>query len=182
MGTLDIILIVCFIPAIIRGISKGFIEQAIALISIFVGAWLGFHYGSTIAEWIAPYIHVEENILQIISFVVVVLFAVLILNLIGRFITRVLKLAMLGWVDRLLGLVFAILKAALILGLLILVFEALNAQFSLVKQETLDASVLYKAIKSIADTVFPYLKELVAGAKESVETLTTGAAAGAFSI
>lgn len=179
MGTLDIILVVCFIPAIIRGISKGFVEQVVALISIFAGAWLGFHYGSVIAEWAAPYLNISDNLLRIISFVAVVLVAVIILNLIGRLIAKTLKLAMLGWMDKLLGLVFALLKAALIIGLVIILFDALNAQFSLVRTEVLDESVLYKAIKSIADTVFPYLKDFISDAKEMVQN---AASSGTVSI
>ena len=34
MATLDIILLICFIPGIIRGISKGFLEQALSLAGI----------------------------------------------------------------------------------------------------------------------------------------------------
>ena len=179
MGTLDIVLIVCFIPAIIRGISRGFVEQVVALISIFAGAWLGFRYGSVIAEWAAPYLNISDSILRIISFVAVVLVAVIILNLIGRLIAKTLKLALLGWLDRLLGLVFALLKAALIIGIVIILFDALNARFGFVRAELLDGSVLYKAIKSIADTVFPYLKDFISDAKEMVQGATS---AGSVSI
>ena len=35
MGILDIILLCCFIPAIVQGISKGFISQVISIHSPF---------------------------------------------------------------------------------------------------------------------------------------------------
>ena len=44
MGTLDIILLICFIPALVRGIQKGFIEQVISLASIFIGAWMAYRF------------------------------------------------------------------------------------------------------------------------------------------
>ena len=46
-------------------------------------------------------------------------------------------------------------------GLVILLFEALNTRYELVPQAILDKSVLYKPVKEVADVVFPYMKELI---------------------
>ncbi|MDO5442771.1 MAG: CvpA family protein [Bacteroidia bacterium] len=161
METLDIIILVCFIPAIIRGLQKGFIEQAIALISLVLGAWMAFHFSSVVSAWLQPYLDVSETVLSVISFAVIMIAVVLLLFLLGRLLTGIVKLVMLGWMDRLLGLVFAILKAALIIGLAVVLFDTLNLKFEFVKAEVLDTSVLYNPIKDLAYAIFPYLKELV---------------------
>lgn len=161
METLDIIILICFIPAIIRGLRKGFIEQAVAIVSLILGAWMSFRFSSVVSEWMQLYIDVSETVLNVISYVVIIVTVVLLLFLVGRFLTGLVKLVLLGWLDRLLGLVFSILKALLIIGLAIVLFETLNLKFALVKPEILDASVLYAPIRDIAYTVFPYLKELV---------------------
>lgn len=171
MNTLDIILLVCFIPAIIRGLSKGFMEQAIALVSLLVGAWLAFKFGTTVAEWLTPYIKVSEQVLKIISFVVIIVVVVIVLNLIGKAIAKALKLALLGWLDKLLGLVFALLKATLIIGLLIMAFEGINNKTNWVKEETIAESKLYTPIKSITDKVFPYIKDFATDAHEALQDL-----------
>ena len=160
MSILDIILLVCFIPAVIRGISRGFVEQLIALLSIIIGAWVACHFGGTLAGWAAGYLHVNEKLLNVICFTLTIIVASVLLFLIGRLITGVIKIAMLGWLDRLLGVVFALLKAALVLGLAVTLFDTLNGLVGLVSQETLDESVLYPGLKNFADTVFPYLKKL----------------------
>ena len=162
MGILDIILLICFIPAVVRGISKGFVEQLIALLSIIIGAWVAYHFGGIISEWAAGYLHVNEKVLNVICFTLIVIVAVLILFLIGKLITGVIKIVMLGWLNRLLGLVFALLKAALVLGLLVTLFDSLNGLLGIVSQETLDESFMYPWLKNFADTVFPYLKNLFA--------------------
>lgn len=161
MATLDIIILICFIPAIIRGLQKGFIEQAIALVSLILGAWLAFHFSTSISAWLQPYLDVSETVLNIVSFVLIVLVVVILLFLLGKFLTGIVKLVMLGWLDRILGLVFALLKAALIVGIAIVLFDTLNLKFEFVKDEVLDASVLYNPIKDLAYTIFPYLKELL---------------------
>ena len=160
MSILDIILLVCFIPAVIRGISKGFVEQLIALLSIIVGAWVAYHFGGTLSEWAAGYLQVNEKVLNIVCFTLIIIVAVVILFLVGKLITGVIKIVMLGWLNRLLGLVFALLKAALVLGLLVTLFDSLNGLTGLVSDETLDDSFMYQGLKNFADTVFPYLKKL----------------------
>ena len=68
---------------------------------------------------------------------------------------------MLGWLDWILGVVFALLKAGLFIGICIVLFDTLNAKFEFVDNAVLDESVLYSPIRDIAYTVFPYLKELL---------------------
>lgn len=161
MATLDIIILICFIPAVIRGLQKGFIEQAVALISIVLGAWLAFKFSSMVCDWLKAYIDVSETVLNIISFALIIIVTAFLLFLVGRLLTGFMKLVLLGWLDRLLGIVFALLKTALIIGLTIVMFDTLNVKFEFVKAETLDASVLYNPIKDMAYTIFPYLKELL---------------------
>ena len=148
-------------PAIITGISKGLVEQLVSLASLLVGVWAAFHFSSTLAEWLNGYLQVDPKIINICAFALTVIFTVLILNLIGKLITKTLKMASLGWANRLLGLVFALLKAGLLIGIAIILFDTLNVKFEFVEEKVLDESVLYAPIRDIAYVIFPYLKELL---------------------
>ena len=172
MGTLDIILLVCFIPAVVTGVAKGFVEQVVALASVILGAWLAIRFSTALAEWLGPTFNIDGKLLHIICFAIIVILTIILLHLAGRLLAGVLKLAMLGWLNRLLGFVFAIFKAALVLGLLITVFEGFNAQWGMVKPETLADSPVYMALKGFAAKVFPYLKSLTAGATDSASQIT----------
>lgn len=161
MSTPDIIILICFLPAIISGIMKGFIEQAIALVSLILGAWLAFKFSTVVSGWLQPYFEVSETVLNVISFAVIMVAVVLVLFVLSKILTGVTKLVMLGWLDRLLGLVFALLKAGLLIGIAIILFDTLNVKFEFVKEKVLDESVLYAPIRDIAYVIFPYLKELL---------------------
>ena len=161
MGTVDIIILICFIPALIQGVRKGFIAQLTALISTIVGAWLSFRFSDTVCDWLKQYIEVSEQMLHIIAFVVIMIIVVLLLNLVGRLITSVVKLVMLGWLDKLLGVVFALLKTSLILGILIILFNTINTNFNIVNEETLKESIFYTPLKEFSYGIFPYFKELM---------------------
>ena len=161
MSTPDIIILICFLPAIISGIMKGFIEQAIALVSLILGAWLAFKFSTVVSGWLQPYFEVSETVLNVISFAVIMVAVVLVLFVLSKILTGVTKLVMLGWLDRLLGLVFAQLKAGLLIGIAIILFDTLNVKFEFVEEKVLDESVLYAPIRDIAYVIFPYLKELL---------------------
>ena len=161
MSTPDIIILICFLPAIISGIMKGFIEQAVALVSLILGAWLAFKFSTVVSGWLQPYFEVSETVLNVISFAVIMVAVVLVLFVLSKILTGVTKLVMLGWLDRLLGLVFALLKAGLLIGIAIILFDTLNVKFEFVEEKVLDESVLYAPIRDIAYVIFPYLKEVL---------------------
>ena len=162
MSTLDIIILVCFVPAIVTGIQRGFIAQVVSLISIILGIWLAFHFSEMVCEWLRQYLpNLSETILNIVGFVLILAVVALLLHLVGKLILRLFKAVDLGWLNWILGLVFSLLKAALVIGLVLVLFDTLNLKFELVKPETLDQSVLYAPLRDAAYKVFPYLKALL---------------------
>ena len=161
MCALDIILLVCFIPALISGISKGLVEQIVGLASLVLGAWLAFRFSARLSVWLAPYMNLEEKLLHVVSFAIILILTIVVLFLIGKLLTGLLKMADLGWINRAFGFIFAIFKTALLLGLLITVFEGLNDKWDFVKPEVLAESPVYIALKGFALKVFPYLKSLI---------------------
>ena len=129
MATLDIILLLCFIPGIIRGFSKGFLEQALALAGVVLSVWAAFRFSSLVSTWLQPYLEVSERMLSIISFVVILLAIGLIVAILAKLLTKVLEIAMLGWLDKTLGLAFALAVNALVIGLFIILFDTVNLKF-----------------------------------------------------
>ena len=161
MNILDIILLICFVPALIQGIRKGFIAQAISIISIIVGIWASARFADIVAAWVSQYITASEQVMKVVAFAIILVVAFIILGLIGKALEGLFNLVLLGWVNKLLGVVFALLKTALIVGLLIMAFSSLNDSFHFVKEEVLNGSVLYPQLKKIAFEVFPYIKDML---------------------
>lgn len=161
MNVLDIILLLCFVPAIIGGLRRGFIAQVVAIISIILGIWLSFKFSAVLSGWLGQWIEAGEQMLHVISFAVIMILAILALAAVGKLIEATVKIILLGWLNRLLGLIFALLKYALIIGLLLMLFNSLNGQFHMVDKEVLDSSLLYGPLLNLANSVFPYLKALI---------------------
>ena len=161
MNILDAIILICLIPAIIQGLRKGFISQAISIVSVIVGIWASARFANMVTEWVSQYITASEPVLKIIAFALILILVFIALGLLGRLLESILNFAFLGWVNKLLGVVFSLMKAFLILGLLILAFNSLNNSFGMVKPEIIEDSVLYDPVKNLADTIFPYIKNML---------------------
>jgi len=158
MATLDIILLCCFIPGIIRGLSKGFLEQALALAGIVLSVWAAFRFSTLVCSWLKPYVNISETTLNVLSFALILIVISLLVVLVAKLLTKMAELAMLGWLDKTLGLVFALAVNALIIGVVIILFDTVNAKFAFVKPEVLDSSVVYTSLRDLSYLVFPYLK------------------------
>ena len=158
MATLDLILLICFLPGIIRGISKGFLEQALALAGVVLSVWAAFRFSGLVATWLKPYADLSETTLNVVSFALILIAMSLLVLIIAKLLTKVIELAMLGWLDKTLGLVFALAVNALVIGVFIVLFDTINLKFGLVKPEVLDESIVYTTLRDICYLVFPYLK------------------------
>ena len=162
MNTLDIILLVLLIPGVIRGISKGFLEQIISLAGIVLSVYLAYHFSEPVCTWLAQYITVSDTVLHVIGFSVMLIGVLIVVMLLAKLLTRVVNMASLGWVNRLLGFVFSLVVSALIISILIILFDTVNTKFELVKSPILTESVLYGRLKDLGYLIFPYLKQLLA--------------------
>lgn len=161
MNIIDIIIVCCCVPAVIHGLSKGFVSQAFSLVALILGVWLSFKFSNAVGEWLVTYIDLPSTVIHVIAFALIMLVVTLITHLAGKAVEGVLKVVMLGWLNKLLGIVFALLKAVLIIGLVIILFEAINNTFPIVPSKTMEESIFYGPVKDLANLIFPYLKELI---------------------
>ena len=162
MGTLDIILLVCFIPSIVTGIRKGFIEQLVNLAAIIVSAWAAFKFSSLLADWMTGFMNVNGKVVQIIAFILIVIAVAWALVMLGKLISSTARALSIGWLDRLLGLLFSIFKTLLLLGIAISAVEGLNAQWNLFNPDTLQSSTVYVAVRDASGVILPFLKDIIA--------------------
>jgi membrane protein required for colicin V production len=161
MNLLDIILLILLIPGAIRGITKGILEQVVTLVGIVLAVYLAYHFSEPVCTWLARYITVSDTVLHVIGFAVTLLGVLIIVLFFAKLLTKVADSASLGWFNRVLGFVFSIALSAVILSILIILFDTLNTKFELVKTPILTDSVLYGHLKDLGYFIFPYLKQLL---------------------
>ena len=162
MSALDIIILVCLIPAVYQGITKGFVSQAVSLVSVILGSWMAFHSSNAACTALAPSLpDASPVVMHIATFLIFFLLYALVFTLIGKLIEKILKFATLGWLNRLLGFVLSIVTGLMVISLLLVLFTAINNSFELVSKETLAASVLYQPLYDFGAAFFPYMKAIL---------------------
>ena len=107
--------------------------------------------------------------LKVVGFVLIVIVAALVLGLISALVTKALSALSLGFLNKVLGLVFAILKCALILALLIQLLEVLNGTLHFMPDNYLEGAVVYNALRDLGNTIFPILKTWISNGADAVE-------------
>ena len=147
MNTLDIVILILMIPAIIRGIQKGLIEQIVAFASLFVSAYLAYLFSDNVGNWLSQYISVSPSVLYVLSFVIVIVVTVLLFNLCAKLISGLIKTISLGWLNS-------------ALGLLLRIFTDFNTNTLHMQTAWLDESFLYGWIKPLTDAIFPFLENI----------------------
>ncbi len=161
MNVVDIILLVLFIPAIIRGIHKGFIEQIIAVASLFLSAYLAYLFAERVGTWLSAYIEgVSKEVLYIISFVIIIIVTVLLLRLLARLLSSIISTISLGWLNSALGVLLSLLFTTLIIGVVLMAFNSLNASTFHIDTSLIESSVVYQWIAKITDTLFPFIEDI----------------------
>lgn len=158
MNVADIIILVCLVPFMIKGGIDGFIRQLTGIASLIIGAWASWKFSALVSGWIAKWMEASNQLINIISYIVIFVAVVVILYILGKMLEGIVKLVMLNWLNKLLGVIFATVKCFLVIGIIILIFTSLNNIFDIVSQDYLDEAMLYNPIKSLAENVFPFIK------------------------
>ena len=162
MNTTDtILLLLIIVPGLIAGLKKGFIFQAVTLLAVWLGALVSYQFAKPLGENLSTFVKLPENVVHLLSFVVIFIAVYLVLSLIGLGVRKVVKDIVGAGIDKLLGVIIGILKQALIIALLIMVFDTVNNTIVLVNRETLDSSVVYTKLHDTANVVFPFIKNLI---------------------
>jgi membrane protein required for colicin V production len=159
VDAVDIFFLICFIPAVIGGLMNGLVRQVASLLALVLGIWAGWHFSSLVAQGITIFIKDNDSLVNIISFAIVFIVVLILVNMIGRGLSKIVQLALLGWLDKLLGVIFGIVKYAFVLSVLIYFVNSLNDLYSFIPDDFFSGSKLFPILKKIAPSVFPYLEE-----------------------
>ena len=115
MSLLDISILTVLVLGGLRGLLRGLIKELAALTAMLAGGWLAFKYH----EQAAALLHgmLPPVAARMVAFVLLLILVGLSAHLLGNLLTRLVTLALLGWVNRLGGLVVGCLEGGLILGM-----------------------------------------------------------------
>ena len=102
---IDIVFVIILILAVFKGFTRGFIVALFSVIALIVGLAAAMKLSAVTAAYLEKSIHLSARWLAILSFILVFLAAALLVRLGAKAIEKTFQMAMLGWVNRLLGII-----------------------------------------------------------------------------
>jgi membrane protein required for colicin V production len=154
MGFLDIVLGLLLLWGLWKGLKNGLFLEIASIIALVAGIFGAIHFSYYAGDYLSQNMEWDERYINIAAFIITFIVIVLIVHIAGKFLTKIADFAMLGLLNKIAGGIFGALKVAVILGALLVFFERVNSSAGLIKNETLESSVLYEPIKEIGAFVF----------------------------
>jgi len=155
MGVIDIVLGALILFGLVRGFMKGLFVEVASLAALIAGVYGAIHFSSFAAVFLQTKTEWTEQTINITAFAITFVIIVLAIGLAGKALTKLADFAALGIINKLAGGVFGALKIALILSVVLNVFDKLNNTITLLDDDTKQESIFYKPVKSLVPMIFP---------------------------
>lgn len=154
---IDIIVLILLILAAVKGFRNGLILALFSFLAFLVGLAAAIKLSAVAAAYIGTSVHISQRWLPVVAFVVVFLIVVLLVRLGARLLQGVVEVAMLGWLNRLGGVVFYALLYLFIFSLIL--FYADETGF--IQPEAAEASATFLYIRPLGPVVMEGLGSII---------------------
>ncbi|WP_419662814.1 CvpA: putative colicin V production protein-like [Desulfosarcina variabilis str. Montpellier] len=137
MNSLDILILTILAYGLIRGIFRGLIREISAIVGVLGGFYAAYSYYPHVSNLLSAWIS-NPAYLNILSYLILFSAVVIVVNILAVVIKYLLNIAYLGWVDRVCGALFGMLKGGLVICVLFIALTAfLPKGAAFVKESTL---------------------------------------------
>ena len=153
MNYLDIIIAIILLLFGVKGFRKGLIIEVVTLLAFAVGIYGAMHFSDFTAEHLKEFMEINPKYLNTTAFVLTFILLVILVNIIGRMVTKLIQAMNLGFFNKLGGALFGMAKGVLLCSIMVMVLN--NFQLiGIVKPEVREQSKLYSYIEETVPYVY----------------------------
>ncbi|HSH51193.1 MAG TPA: CvpA family protein [Bacteroidales bacterium] len=157
MNTIDLVFAILFLWSAYRGFTKGFIVQLATLAALLLGILGAVMFSDLTSSLIIKKFEVSGQYLPIISFAITFIVIVVAVHILAKLLNKLIDAIALGIVNRMLGVLFSVLKYAFIISIILVLINKADDKYNFIPEETKENSLLYKPLSNFAPLIFPYL-------------------------
>lgn len=159
MAFLDILLIIFLFIGTFKGLRNGLFVELASLIGIFLGIWVALKFSDVTRDFFGDHLGSNPKAAYVIAFIITMVAVVVAISLMAKVLTKVADFSGIGIFNSIGGALFGFIRMALVLSVLLNIFDKVNIMETFASQETLDNSKIYGPLKASAEIVYPFLKE-----------------------
>ncbi|QSS97889.1 CvpA family protein [Psychroflexus sp. ALD_RP9] len=164
MNIFDIIIALFALYVVYKGFKRGFVLELSGLLALFLGLFLAYNFYDIVSDdYLSKYVDWSNELLDLSSFLILFIGLSLLINLIGKLITKLLDIAALSLFNRLLGGLFGLLKLGLFLLFINVVIDyTMRLLDRKDLPEFLEVSIVYQISRDIYKSIMPQIFQLLA--------------------
>ena len=128
MSIIDVIILVPLIIGALSGFKKGFIMEVISLLALILAVIGGFHFLHWGIALLQKHFELSGQLLPFLSFILIFVAIVILVNLVGKALQKIIQMAFLGGIDKMAGAVLGGLKWIFFLSILVWAFQVFGVE------------------------------------------------------
>lgn len=159
MNWIDIAIVVVLILSMVMGFINGLVKEVASLAALILGIWGAIKFSSFTAAKLYDYFDMTGQYVGVIAFIITFAIIVVIIHFIGIVADKIVNAVSLGFVNRILGIVFGLLKSVLIMSVFFVVLNVINDKRHFLPEDKIEESIFFNPISDIAPVIFPIIGE-----------------------
>jgi membrane protein required for colicin V production len=159
MNWIDATILIILILSAVNGFINGLVKEAASLAALILGIWGAIKFSFFTAGKLYDYFDMTGKYVGIIAFLITFALIVVIIHFIGIVADKIVTAASLGFINRLLGILFGILKSVLIMSVFFVILNAIDVRRPFLPKDKIEQSKFYNPISDFAPVIFPVIGE-----------------------
>jgi membrane protein required for colicin V production len=164
MSLIDIVIATLLVFGLIRGLRNGLFVELASLVSFFIGIYIAVKFSYIVSAFIG-----ESKSAKVTAFVITLVLVVIAIHLLAKVFSGIASFVFLGWLNKLGGAVFATLKTALLLGIVLSLFQKVNLNHTIISKETQEKSLFFNPLLKTSEVLLPVLKDWFVDLREKIQ-------------
>lgn len=160
MNVLDLVIFVPIIIGFVFGLFKGLVRELTSLAAIVLGIMGARILEPKMSMLLMSVLDMQLNVARPVSYLVLFILIAVLLLLVANMVDKLFSAIALGWLNKLHGGVFAAVKWALIVSVLLNVLNVFDSRFSFFKEETKKESIAYEPILKLGPILWQEAQDL----------------------
>ena len=153
----DLVILIVIFAFVIRGFLKGLIIELASLLALILGVWGALKFSGYTGTKLTEFFELSTQWLGVIAFAVTFILIVIAVHFIAIITNKLFSAIALGWLVKILGAVFGLLKALIIVSVVLVFLNTVNERAEFLPPEKVEDSMLYKPVAKIAPAIFPFI-------------------------
>lgn len=171
MTTIDYFLLLPIGFGLIYGFFRGFFKELAGVICVLIAIFVARYFGEFVAILLSNLLGINSQITKPIAMIILFVATIFAIKLLATALTKLSEILWVGWLNKILGMLFGGLKWLLIVSVVVNFLSFFYTKTHMEERNKLAQSRFYKPIEGALNNIVPLLRFAEFKQPENQETL-----------